>query len=156
MSVKDSMHEAALNYPGGITALATRFKGLQPQTLRNMLNPNSDSHPWSLIRFQQFLAYTGATGPLQELCAENGGMFVPTGKYDGLGLPDLFPLMAKLTAELGDVSREVSSGASDGRISVADYNRISAALSDVFEVGAALRAATQRAAGPALRMGGES
>jgi hypothetical protein len=148
VSIEDAIHEDVLTYPGGVNALAGRYE-IAPQTLRNMAS-NQASHPWSLAKFRKLCLWSTKKLALHELCAENSGMFVPTGRYDGKGLPDLFQLTAQLTAELGDVSREVSEGASDGRISVADYHRISTAMADVFEVGAALRAAAKCAAGPAL------
>lgn len=115
-----SVHECA----GGPKALAARME-LAYSTLQNMADPKQPAHGWPLARFRQLLAFTGDTRPLQALCTENGGVFVPLGATPARTDSELLRAVQRLSAEFGDVPRAIQDALGrDGKISTNELRRI--------------------------------
>lgn len=148
MKVEDALYHAVHDYPGGAGSLGPRM-GLAASTLYGMANPNGGSHPWPLQRFRQVLALTGDKRPLNALCEENGGVFVPVGAAQE-NLPGALQQLATLSAEFGDVARHAADAMRDGRITPRE---LAAFDTQVFELiqaaaglGMQLRADAEKAA----------
>ena len=138
MNVEDAIHHAVLDYEGGAASLAPRM-GLQAQTLRNMSHPAQPAHGWSLRRFRQLLAFTGDTRPLQALCEEQGGLFVPMPAISS-SQADLLKAMQHMAAEFGDVPRAIEDALQgDGRISGNELGRIELQILELVQTAARLQ-----------------
>lgn len=137
MRVEDALYHAVHDYPGGAQALAPRM-GVSGSTLQNMADPRQPNHTWPLRRFQQVVALTGDTRPVQALCAENGGVFVPTTRLSESSVPELFRAVSKLAAEFGDVVREIENDMADGRITPRERDMIQKQLNELIEAAAVL------------------
>ena len=148
MKVEDALYHAVHDYPGGAQALAPRM-GVSGSTLQNMADPRQPNHTWPLRRFQQVVALTGDTRPLQALCDEHGGVFVPTARLSDAALSDLYQQVTKLAAEFGDVVREIEADVKDGRITPRELVRIERQIGELIEAAATLRQVAERAAKPA-------
>ena len=139
MNVEDAIYDAVHGYPGGAVSLAPRL-GLAVSTLQNMASPKIESHGWSLPRFRKLLAIAGPR-PLEALCEENGGLFVPMGRFKDLPQGKLLKLMHSLAKEFGDVPRAVEEAlADDGRISDNELKNIARQLAEMVAAGSALLA----------------
>lgn len=137
MSVKLAIYRAVHSYPGGADALAPLMK-LSPNTLRHMADPKKTTHGWSFRRFDELTALAG-TGPLEALCIEHGGMFVPTGAVlDGAPAP-LLKALHRLAREYGDVPRAVEKALKrDGQISDNELKQVEQELAEMVSAGAQL------------------
>lgn len=138
MNVRDTIYQTVHDYPGGATALAPRM-GLRPSTLLNMADPNKDSHGWSLRRFRQLIGF-GGIRPLEALCQEHGGLFVPVGRFNDAPHGRLLKQLHALAREFGDVPRAIEQALkSDGRISDNELRRIERELAELVSAAAAMR-----------------
>ena len=139
MNVEDAIHLAVMSHPGGADALAPRM-ALGAQTLRNMANPNNrTTHGWSLRRFRELLAFTGDTRPLQALCEEQGGLFVPMPSISS-SQADLLKAMQHMAAEFGDVPRAIEDALQgDGKISGNELGRIELQILELVQTAARLQ-----------------
>ncbi len=135
MKIEDALYHAVHDYPGGVAALAARM-GLAAPTLYGMANPNGSEHPWSLRRFREVLAFSGDLRPLQALCEENGGVFVPT--RCAVGDEAASVEMNKLAAEFGDVARRFHEAHRDGRITGREANAFDTEIFELIAQAAAL------------------
>lgn len=139
MSVRDQLYLLVHEYPGGGRALAPRMR-VADSTLRSMANPNCDSHDWPLKRFEQAMALTGDLRPLEALCQEFNGVFLPMGKFDGMAPGRLLKVMQQLTKEFADIPVRVSEIMKDGVVRPREVERLTR---DVYELQQAA-AAVQR------------
>lgn len=131
MNVEDALYHAVHDYPGGAPALAPRL-GKGASTLQNMADPRQATHQWNLRAFRNVLRFTGDVRPLQALCQENGGVFVPTPQIAAASTSELYHDLAKLAKEFGDVPREVEEAMADGKISPAERDRIEKQLFELI------------------------
>lgn len=137
MNVEDAIHHAVVDYPGGATALAPRM-GLQAQTLRNMAVPGQVTHGWSLRRFRQLVSFADKR-PLQALCEENAGVFVPL-PLSGARGTELLRDISRLAAEFGDVPRTIEDAlADDGRVSANELARIEVQIVELIQAATHLQ-----------------
>lgn len=139
MSIRDALYRMCHDYPGGLKLLAARMK-LAESTLQGMANPNDPTHPWSLERFRQGMHYAGNTEPLEELCAEFGGVFMRMPQVEGAQFPDIYERLAQLAKEFGDVPREVMEDLKDGRLTPKEMDRIRHEVAEMQRAGAELLA----------------
>lgn len=137
MRLEDAIYHAVHDYEGGVDVLAKRM-GLAQSTLQNMANPRLTSHPWSLKKFRELRDFSGDLRPVHALCEESGGVFVPTTRYADAALPELSAAVVVLAQELGDVAREVTTAAADGRIVPREAQRIHQQLFELIEAAAAM------------------
>lgn len=138
MNVFDAIYHAVHDHPGSAQALAPRM-GLQPTTLLNMANPRETTHGWSLRRFRDLLAFTGDRRPLDALCAENGGVFVPVPKAVGAE-QDLLATVTRLGKEFGDVCASLNAALADGRVTPRELDDFRQQVYEMNQVAAGLEA----------------
>lgn len=135
MKIEDALYHAVHGYPGGVAELARRM-GLAAPTLYGMANPNEPGHGWTLKHVRSVLAFTGDLRPLQALCEENGGVFVPT---RNAALDEAASVeMNKLAAEFGDVARRFHEAHRDGRITNREANAFDTEIFELIAQAAAL------------------
>lgn len=137
MNVEDGIYHAVHDYGGGVAALAPRMK-VAPATLYSMANPRITTHTWSLRQFRELLTFSGDMRPLHALCEENGGVFVPMGRFSESTLPELYRAVHNMARELGDVTREIDESTVDGRISLREAQRIHQQVFELIEAATAL------------------
>lgn len=143
MNVEDAIYDAVHDYPGGAASLAPRM-GLAPSTLQSMASPKIDSHGWSLKRFRALLAFAGLK-PLEALCEEHGGLFVPLGRFGDLPQARLLKQLHAFAKEFGDVPRAIEDALkTDGRVTANELQEIQRQLADVCAAGAALLAVVRQ------------
>lgn len=124
MNLDDSIWAAVHECEGGPKSLAPRL-AVAFWTLQKMADPKQPGHGWSLDRFRKLLAFTGDRRPLQALCRENGGIFVPLADGPVKSDKELLKALNRLSAEFGDVPRTIHDAlARDGRISANELKRI--------------------------------
>jgi hypothetical protein len=118
MSPKDALYHAVHDCKDGSANLAMRM-GIARSSLLNMANPNTEEPGWPLKRVLQVVALTGDTRPVQAICEEAGGVFVPlpSGVVDEDGL---MLHLAKAGKEFGDVCASLTRSLEDGRIQPAE------------------------------------
>lgn len=145
MNLDDAIYMAVHDYPGGAPALAVRFDPpLTRDTLQKMAAPNVPAHGWSLRRFRQLLAF-GDKRPLQALCEENGGVFLPVEAFTDMPEGRLLKAAQKLSREFGDVPRRLEEALrGDGRISKNELSRLEREMDELIAATNALRAITRR------------
>lgn len=114
MNVEDALYALVHDYPGGAPALAPRM-GISQHTLAHMADPNQ-SAGWPLRRMRQAIALTRDLRPLHALCAEFGGVFVPTGRFAHVSDVALLEAVTRMTKEFGDVGASLHKMLDDGRI----------------------------------------
>ena len=114
MNSVDSLYHAVHDYAPGLNALAARM-GLSASTLQNMANPNVESHTWSLKRMREVIAFTGDTRPLDALCQEFGGVFVPVSTLPE-GEVEIGRMIAELGSDFGAVCSSLNAALADGRV----------------------------------------
>lgn len=137
MSVKLAIYRAVHSFVGGAEALAPLMK-LSPNTLRHMADPKKQTHGWSLRRFDELLALTG-TEPLEALCQDHGGIFVPMPAVTDNAPAPLLKALHKLAREYGDVPRAVEKALKrDGQISDNELKQIDQELAELVAAGAQL------------------
>jgi hypothetical protein len=114
--VADALFHLVHDYPGGAPALAPRM-GLAASTLLSMANPNCTSHEWPLKRFTQAMVFAEDVRPLEALCVQFGGVFVPMGQFGDLAPARVLKQAARLAKEFGDVPVRLAQILADGRVS---------------------------------------
>jgi hypothetical protein len=143
VNTKDAIYVAVHDYPGGAEALAPRI-GVSANTLRHMADPTKQSHGWSLRRFDLLTKFAG-TRPLEALCREHGGLFVPMGEFADGAHDKLLKRMHVLAKEFGDVPRTVEQALKrDGQISANEMKKIERELAEMVAAGASLLAVVRQ------------
>lgn len=143
MSILTTLRRALRELPGGI-AKAAKLADLSESTLYNKLNDECLSHKLYFDEFRE-LAHPDrckSTAPIQALCNEFGGVFVPTmlpGDVPNRGLAEKLPLIAK---ELSDFLGAVSEGALDSAVDDVELARM---RSEFHELMAVCAQAVQKA-----------
>lgn len=125
VNVKDAIYQTVRDFPGGAEALAPRLGAkLSARSLRNMADPHQETHGWSLRRFDMLLAVADKR-PLEALCQQHGGIFLPLGEQiDGAPAP-LLKRLHKLASEFSDLPRAIEAALKrDGQISDNELKRI--------------------------------
>lgn len=136
MNINDALYHAVHDYDGGVSALAGRM-GVAASTLYSMANPNERSHDWPLPRALQVLSFTGDQRVIQALCEQAGGVFVPVVASSG-PMPDVAARMLKLSAEFGDVAREVNDSVRDKHLTPRERDRVATQLYELIAAAAEL------------------
>ena len=137
MNVDDALYHLVHDYPGSAGSLAPRM-GLKPATLYSMANPQCERHEWPLKRFRQAIALTGDKRPLDALCAEFGGVFLPLGEFADIGSDRLLKAASKLAREFGDVPRKLQEITADGRVKPRELDQLKREVYEMTQAGAAL------------------
>jgi len=137
VSIFDALHRMCHRYPGGIELLAQRMR-LSRSMLNGMANPNDGTHNWSLVQFREAMHFANDTAPLEALCTEFDGVFVPMPKAAGRGFDKVFEELAALAKEFGDIPREVMAGLQDGRLQPKEYARIETEVMELQQKAAEL------------------
>lgn len=137
MNVEDALYHVVHDYPGGAPALAPRM-GLNESVLSHMADPRDDRHGWPLKRFRQALTLTGDLRPLHALCAENGGVFVATGRYALISDRALLETVTQMSKEFGDVGAALHEMLSDGRIQRREYENLKKQVYELNQAAAEL------------------
>lgn len=123
-SLKDALYHAVHDYEPGTVALAQRM-GMAQSSLLNMANPNSAEPGWPMKRFRQVVAITGDVRPVQALCEEAGGVFVPLPRAE-VGEDELMLGVARAGKEFGDVCATMTNALRDHRVTpkeLGDFHR---------------------------------
>jgi len=138
MPPTDALYAAVHDYPGGAAALAPRM-GIAASTLLSFANPNCESHRWPLARALQVAALTGDKRPIEAICDEAGGVFIPLGAFAQVGNGTLFKRLTKLASEFGDVPRRIQQALTDdGRISTREWRDIRREIYELQQAAAAV------------------
>jgi hypothetical protein len=125
--------------------------GIAVSTLRNMADPKQETHGWSLKRFRQLIAFAGPR-PLHALCAEHGGVFVPTTRLADVELPQLYEMVTKLAATFGAIPLAIETAMKDNRITPREMTKLDSQIFELIETAAELRRRLQiESTHPALR-----
>lgn len=123
MNFKDACYHAVHEYPGGAASLAPRM-GLAVSTLQNMASPSQEAHGWNVARLRQLLAFTRDMRPLDALCEEAGGVFVPCAIFAGVSDVALLETVTHMCKEFGDVSGALNEAMADGNITEREFDTI--------------------------------
>lgn len=136
MNINDALYHAVHEYEGGVATLAVRM-GLGSSTLYSMANTNDPTHGWPLSRVMQVIAFTRDQRVIQSLAEAAGGVFVPVPQGSG-PMPDVAERMLKLSAEFGDVAREVNDSVRDGHLTPRERDRVAKQLYELIAAAAEL------------------
>ena len=147
MKVESAIYHAVHDYKPGTDALA-RQMGMARSSLLNMANPNDDGHEVTVKRLRQVVHLTGDLRPVHALCAELGGVFVPTERFAGIADDALLDLVMRLGKEYGDVCAAVSAAIADGRVSPREMQAFREQKYQFDQAGAALEARLAMMAAP--------
>lgn len=137
MSVADANYRMVHNYPGGVDSFAPRLK-VAAKTLYGMANPNDDSHGWTLNKWREAMQFAGDTGPLEEICVENGGIFLRLPTTVGKGADELYRDLARLSREFGDVPRSIEEALKDGRLKPKEFEKIKREVMELNQAAASV------------------
>lgn len=113
--IADALFNLVHDHPGGAPALAPRM-GLAASTLLSMANPNVSSHEWPLKRFVQAMVFAKDVRPLEALCAEFGGVFVPIAQFGDAPPARVLKQAQRVAKEFGDVPVKLAEILKDGRV----------------------------------------
>lgn len=137
MSVADALYNLVHEYPGGSKALASRMEKAR-STLLSMANPACTSHNWSLGDFRKALAFSGDMRPLEALCQEFGGVFMPVGRFDGMAPNRVLKALQHLTKEFSDVPVRMADIMKDGQVKPREVERMRREIYEMQQAGAAV------------------
>lgn len=143
MAIRDALYDLVHDYPGGAPALAPRMK-LAASTLLSMANPNCDSHDWPLKRVEQAIAFSGDHRPVDALCAQFGGVFVPLGDLAGASDSRVLKAASKLAKEFGDVPRRLQEALQDGTLAPRECEALRREVYEMNQAAAALMRVAER------------
>jgi len=118
LSPEDALYHAVHDYDGGTVTLAQRM-GMARSSLLNMANPNNIEPGWPMKRFRQVVAITQDVRPVQAICEEAGGVFVPLPRTD-VGEDELMLGVARAGKEFGDVCASMTKALRDHRITAGE------------------------------------
>lgn len=121
----------------GCDALAVKM-GVNRDTLQNKANPHSESHRPTLEDCVKATIFTGDPAIAHSFAALAGGVFVPTSRLAGTGLPELYQAVVKLAAEFGSIPRSIDDAMKDGRISGAERQQLEKQIFELIEAAATL------------------
>lgn len=130
MSVRDAFYRLVHEYAGGSAALAVRM-GIARSSLLSMANPNCTSHEPTLRRLEQAMALANDVRPLEALCQEFGGVFVPVGRFEGLPVGRVLKAAQRLTKEFSDVPVRLAEILKDGKVKPREVEQL---RRDVYEL----------------------
>lgn len=123
ISALDAYHLAALEYPGGIPALATRI-GVSPHVLHNKLR-GAERNRLALSEAQMLDAILERPAGLHAQAATLGYLIVPVeGGPTGTADMALLEAMSKVWASNGELGQAVHAALADGRIEAHEVQQI--------------------------------
>ena len=128
MGLKDcaiSRAAYATVHEGGWTAktLAAEL-GISHQVLLNKVSPTNESHFLRLTEAVDLMRTTRDVRILHAVAAELGGQYLPGPEVDEHTDPALMNDLAQMTAEFGELMKEVACDIGDGAISDNELSRI--------------------------------
>lgn len=134
MNIHDAAHATVHDYPGGASSLAPRL-GMVVAVLNSKVNPNTTTHHLSLSEAIRIMAVTGDHRMLRAACDELG--YMPPIPRVACGVSDLALLetYTRLMAELGEFSQEFHAALSDGKVTLAEVERLESEMLDFFGAG---------------------
>jgi hypothetical protein len=123
-------------YPGGATALAPRLSKSSTTLCHEVRPPQGSSAKLGLMDALEIMEMTD-TRPLQLICQQFGGMFVPLPQL-GSQHENTMAHTAAVATEFSDVLREVSTKLADGHVSDNDLRSIQREWGELLSVGQAM------------------
>lgn len=144
MSIRDALFKVVHDYPGGANSLAPRMD-LAASTLRCMANPTIESHDWPLKRVEQVMALTGDTRPLDALCEEFGGLFVPLADLPECE-EEIGRMIAELGADFGAVCASLNTALADGRVTTKESREFEERVYQLNQAAQALKVLVEKRA----------
>jgi len=113
MNVLDATRDMVDDYPGGAASLAPRI-GKNATTLCHELNETGTAK-LGLKTWLLALRRTGDLRPVQALCTEFGGLFMPVPLLDDANA-DTMGHVAELLREFSDVTSQLAQRLADGQV----------------------------------------
>jgi hypothetical protein len=127
MNLQDAFHQTVHSAPGGCEALAVRL-GMSAAVLRNKANPNSNFNKPTLDDIERITALTGDLRVLDAWAASHDRVLVKVAESEGHGDVALLELVTAVMSSNGEVGREVLASLEDGRITLAEVERVAKAV----------------------------
>lgn len=134
MNTQDATYHTVHDYPGGASSLAPRM-GMPVGVLNSKVNPNTHTHHLALSEAVRLMAITGDHRILRAQCDELG--YLPpiprvTCEVSDLALLETY---TRLIAELGEFSQAFHAALADGRLPLAEVDRLQKEMLDFFAAG---------------------
>jgi hypothetical protein len=123
MNVEEAARATVQNFQGGAEALAPRV-GIGAQVLRNKLNTNNERHHLTLAEAVRIMRVTGDLAMVHALADEFGGIFIPVVQGGDARSAAVLSDISTMSAEFGDLIREVAGDISDGVVTKNELDRI--------------------------------
>lgn len=123
MSLQDHLYRIAHDYPGAVPALAARM-GRNPTVLMHKLNPNNTTHLLSINEAEQIIDLTDSNFATAQLfAAKCSAVVVQIAECHGSDV-ELLDAFMDVVKELGAMSAEFQRDWADGRITPAEFRRL--------------------------------
>lgn len=123
MNILDTAHAVAHDYPGGCESLAPRV-GMSPAVLRSKVNPNTDTHQFTLMNAVAVTAMANDDRILEAWARDRGYVLVKIPDAVHCSDEAVLELMAKTWETNGDIGKEVNRTFADGRVEPHEVARI--------------------------------
>ena len=123
MHITDAAYAVAHDYPGGTESLAPRL-GMSGAVLRNKVNPNNTTHHLSLAEAVRMSQITGDPRIAEAIANELGFALVKTPSMEECNDAAIVELMGAAWATHGDVGTEICKTLEDGRVELAEVDRV--------------------------------
>jgi hypothetical protein len=137
-NLNDLLYRIAHKYPGGIPALAARM-GVSPNVLNKKVDPDLDTHHTTHDNLLTILDFADSEKQyVQALCANNGGVFVPTDHLDGISDMALLETYTELMAKQGEFSKDFNTALRDGKVTKAEVMVIKQRLHEITAAASVL------------------
>lgn len=123
MSIKDLVHNLAINSDGGIAALAARMR-IPYSTLKNKLNPNCDTHHLYAEELGMIATYLDTDEIAKWFAEQRDGVFVKSIPLDDLSDEALLDLFMQRDESNGEFAKMFRDGYSDGHIDEREFKEL--------------------------------
>lgn len=142
----DALYTVARAYPGGIEALGARL-GKSGEVLRKKLRPDAHTNYMSfeemslVVELAEGARVPHAKLPIEALCWRHGMVAIPLPALPNDELPntDLYEALCNVLAEMGDVSRALSSALADNHLSKAEFDELDKEFEEAVSAAMVLR-----------------
>ncbi|WP_144154492.1 phage regulatory CII family protein [Paraburkholderia sp. BCC1885] len=123
MNILDTAHAVAHDYPGGCESLAPRV-GMSAAVLRSKVNPNTDTHQFTLMNAVAVTDMTNDDRILEAWARERGYVLVKLPDAAHCSDGAVLELMAKTWETNGEIGKEVNRTFEDGRVERREVGRV--------------------------------
>lgn len=145
LSLELALYHSAHDYPGGVEALAAAA-GVNPQVLRQKVNPNISTHHVNPKDFRIIAEFTQDERILQSVCSIFDAGYFRLPKCDGDD-GELFARSADVMKEVGDLMGSVRESLADGRVDADEVGALDKSLMELMSVAKSLVETAKRIGG---------